>query len=127
MPGSVMIIEDEVTLAKNMLRYLQREGYRVTAVGSGEEGLAQINSFCPDVVLVDYRLPRMTGLEVLERLKHQDRHVKTIMITGQGNRDVAVKALMGGAYRYASKPLALSDLKLLVEEAIGSAGTPCCA
>ena len=87
MPGSVLIIEDEATLAKNMLRYLQREGYRVTAVASGEEGLAQLDTFCPDVVLVDYRLPRMNGLEVLEQLQHQARRVKTIMITGQGNRD----------------------------------------
>ncbi len=120
MARAVLIIEDEAILASNMQRYLQRIGYQVSIAGSGEEGLAQLDTIHPDVLLLDYRLPRMNGLEVLERLKTQQREVKTIMITGQGNRDIAVKALIAGAYRYAAKPLALCDLRLLVEEAIGA-------
>ena len=123
MARAVLIIEDEAILAKNMQRYLQRAGYQVATVASGEEGLAHLDACHPDVVLLDYRLPRMNGLEVLTELQARHRPVKTIMITGQGNRDVAVQALTAGAYRYAAKPLALSDLKLLVEEAVG---TPAC-
>jgi two-component system, NtrC family, response regulator AtoC len=122
MSHSVLIIEDEVTLAKNMKRYLERQGYEVAAVGSGEEGLAQLETFRPDMVLVDYRLPKMNGLQVLEFLQRQARKIRAIMITGQGNREVAVQALTAGAYRYAAKPLSLSDLRLLVEEAIGAPG-----
>ncbi len=120
MAYTVLIIENESTLAKNMKKYLQRQGYQVATVMSGEEGLAQLEAFRPDLVLVDFQLPNMNGLEVLENLRARRQDIKTIMITGQGNRDVAVQALTEGVYRYASKPLALSDLKLLVEEAIGA-------
>ncbi len=120
MAHTVLIIEDEAVLAKNMQRYLQWQGYQVAIVMSGEEGLARFDAVRPDLVLVDFHLPKMNGLEVIRYLRARWQEVKTIMITGQGNLDVAVQALTAGAYRYASKPLALSDLKLLVEEAIGA-------
>jgi two-component system, NtrC family, response regulator AtoC len=119
MPYTVLIIEDEIMLAKNMTAYLERHGYTVTAVLTGEEGLEQLDTFRPDMVLLDYQLPKMNGLEVLERLRSRAQPIKAIMITGQGNREVAAKALQAGAYEYRSKPLALSDLKLLLDKALG--------
>jgi DNA-binding NtrC family response regulator len=119
MPHAVLIIEDEATLARNMKIYLQRNGYDVEAVGTGEEGLAKLETFRPDMVFVDHQLAGMCGLEFLERLRAQDRNIKAIMLTGQGSVEVAVKAMKAGAYDYLSKPLALSELKLLLERALG--------
>lgn len=120
MSHAVLIIEDEATLARNMETYLRRHGYSVTTVSSGEEGLAQLDACRPDVVLLDYQLPRMNGLEVLVRLQNRERRIPAIMITGQGSRDVADQALMAGVYAYRSKPVALSDLSGLVAGALGS-------
>jgi two-component system, NtrC family, response regulator AtoC len=119
MPQAVLIIEDEATLAKNMQTYLTRHGYEAAVAGTGEAGLAQLDTFRPDCVLLDYQLPRMSGLEVLARLHAQDRQLKVIVITGQGSVDVAVKAMKAGAFDYLPKPLALSEMHRLIEKALG--------
>jgi two-component system, NtrC family, response regulator AtoC len=120
MPHAVLIIEDEPTLARNMRSYLERQGYAVTAVATGEQGLGQLETFRPDLVLLDYQLPRMNGLEVLAHLRSRERPITAIMITGQGNPEIASEALRAGAYAYRCKPLALSDLKSVVEQALGT-------
>jgi two-component system, NtrC family, response regulator AtoC len=119
MPHAVLIIEDEATLAKNMEAYVAREGYEVRLAESGEQGLEQIAEFKPDVVLTDYRLPGINGLEVLSRIRRIDSQIKLIMITGHGNVAVAVDAMKAGAYDYLSKPVILSELKLLLDRAVG--------
>lgn len=120
MAQSVLIIEDEETLARNMRSYLERQGYTVLAVETGEQGLGQLETFRPDLVVLDYRLPRMDGLEVLARLHGRERPIKSIMVTGQGNPEIADRARQAGVYAYRSKPLALSELKGLVDEALGT-------
>jgi len=119
MPHAVLIIEDEATLAKNMETYVARHGYEVRLAESGEQGLEQIAEFKPDVVLTDYRLPGINGLEVLSRIRKIDSQIKLIMITGQGNVAIAVDAMKAGAYDYLSKPVVLSELKLLLDRAVG--------
>ena len=69
MSHAVLIIEDEEILAKNIRLYLARHGYEARAVGSGEEGLAALDSFNPDLVLLDFQLPGMDGLEILRRIR----------------------------------------------------------
>lgn len=119
MPCAVLIIEDEATLAKNMAKYLSRHGHEVRVAATGEEGLAQLDEFKPDVVLTDNHLPGMRGLELLSRIRQRDAHIKLIMITGHGNVQTAVDAMKAGAYDFLSKPVALSELKLLLDKAAG--------
>ena len=119
MPHAVLIIEDEPTLGKNMMNYLGRHGYEARLAESGEQGLQQLDEFKPDVVLLDYNLPGINGLEVLERIRKADGQVKLIMITGHGSAQIAVDAMKAGAYDYLSKPVVLSELKLLLEKAVG--------
>ena len=68
MPAAILIVDDEVTLAKNIATYLTRAGYEASVAGSGEDGLAQLESFRPEAVLLDYALPGINGLETLKRL-----------------------------------------------------------
>jgi two-component system, NtrC family, response regulator AtoC len=116
---AILIIEDEAVLAKNIKTYLERHGYEAVSVATGEEGLEKLEAFLPDVVVLDYHLPNMNGLEVLARLRSVSPDVKVIMITGHATVEVAVQAMKGGAYDYLSKPVVLSELKLLVDRALG--------
>jgi DNA-binding response OmpR family regulator len=120
MARAVLIVEDEGILVKNLTRYLEREGFETQAVSSGEQGLPMLDSFRPDAVLLDYNLPGMNGLEVLRRIRERDPQVKVIMITGHGNVQVAVDAMKAGASDYLSKPLVLSELKLLLDSVLAN-------
>jgi DNA-binding NtrC family response regulator len=119
MSGAVMIIEDEATLAKNLKTYLLRYGFDVTSVGTGEEAMDQFDDFKPDALLLDFNLPRMSGLEVLAKARQKDPRIKVIMITGQGSEQVAVDAMKAGAYDYLTKPVEMGKIKLLLDKAMG--------
>ena len=118
MSRSVVIVEDNATLAKNMATYLRQHGWETRTAAQGGEALDQIGQARPDVVLVDYSLPGMDGLELLRRLRSGHPGVKSIMITGHGSVDIAVEAMKSGACDYLSKPIALSDLRVTIEKAV---------
>ncbi len=118
MSRSVVIVEDNATLAKNMATYLRQHGWETRTAAQAGEALDQIGRAQPDVVLVDYSLPGMDGLELLRRLRSGHPDVKSIMITGHGSVDIAVEAMKSGACDYLSKPIALSDLRVTIEKAV---------
>ena len=115
----VLIVDDEVTFARNIATFLTRHGYEVSRVESAEEGLEQINTFRPAIVLLDFNLPGMDGLEMLAELRRRDRRIKVILVTGQGSEQVAVDAMKAGAHDYLTKPVVLGKLKLVLEKATG--------
>jgi two-component system, NtrC family, response regulator AtoC len=119
MPHGVLIIEDEEVFAKNVKRYLEREDYEVWVAPTGKEGLHQFDEFKPDLVLLDLNLPDIHGLEVLQRIRERDASVKVLVITAHGGVQVAVDAMKAGAWDYVAKPVALSELKLTIDKAVG--------
>jgi DNA-binding NtrC family response regulator len=119
MANAVLVIEDEATLAKNIQRFLERAEHDVQVCSSGEEGLERFDSFQPDVVLLDYRLSGMDGLEVLRSIRNRDANVKIIFMTAHGNVETAVDAMKSGANEFLTKPVALAEIRLLVEKAVG--------
>jgi DNA-binding NtrC family response regulator len=118
-PYPVLIVDDEVTFARNIATFLTRNGYEVSRVESAEEGLEQINAFRPAVVLLDFNLPGMDGLQMLAEIRRRDRRIKVILVTGQGSEQVAVDAMKAGAHDYLTKPVVLGKLKLVLEKASG--------
>lgn len=119
MSQAVLIIEDERVLARTMGKYLGQHGYEVLRAASGQEGLDALPTFLPDAVILDFNLPAgMDGLEVLKRIRMQDSGIKVIMVTGHGNVRVAVDAMKAGAFDYLSKPVILSELKLVLDRAM---------
>jgi len=116
MSYALLIIEDEVILAKNLRIYFERAGYEVRAAASAEEGLREFERFRPDVVLLDYQLPGMNGIEMLTALRKTDPQLKVILLTGQGNIDLAVKAMKLGATDFLTKPVGLEAIRLLIEK-----------
>ena len=117
-PG-VLIIEDESRLAKNIQTFLNKSGFDAYKAETGFDGLGEFERCKPEVVLLDLNLPDVGGLEVLKRLRGVDPRVKVIMMTGAGSTEAAVAAMKAGAWDWLTKPLALKELKLLLERAAG--------
>jgi DNA-binding NtrC family response regulator len=115
MAHAVLIVDDELTLARNLAAYLERHGFEVRVAGSGEDGLQQAATYRPDIVLLDHNLPGISGLEVLQRLRAADAQAPVVMMTGYGGVELAVEAMKLGAADYLTKPVSLAELKLLIE------------
>ncbi len=118
MSYAILLIEDEATLARNVGRHLRRKGLEVRLAATGAGGLAQLDAFKPDLVLLDFNLPDMDGLAVLSRIRESDPQLKVIIITGHGNIEIAVEAMKAGAHDFLTKPLSLRGLELLIEKTI---------
>jgi two-component system response regulator AtoC len=118
MAHGVLIIEDETVLAKNIRLYLAQAGYDARAAESAEDGLRQLAEFKPDIVVLDYQLPGMNGLELLGELSRSAPGIKVVMLTGQGSVEMAVEAMKLGAADFLTKPVVLSKLKLVIEKVL---------
>ncbi|NMF97169.1 sigma-54 dependent transcriptional regulator [Aromatoleum toluolicum] len=117
MGRAILVIEDEAVLGKNIRIYLERSGYDVRVAGSAEDGLALLDVFKPDAVILDFNLPGLNGLEALTRVRAFDSGIPVIMITGHGTVELAVEAMKSGARDFLTKPVALGKLKLLIDKA----------
>lgn len=113
----VMIVEDETALV-TMLRYnLEKEGYRVCEAGDGEEALTVLAERSPDLVLLDWMLPVMSGIEVCRQIrrKPKTRELPVIMLTARGEEVDKVRGLNTGADDYLTKPFSLPELMARVK------------
>ncbi len=119
MPNSILIIEDEHMLADNIRTYLERNQWETHVVHSAEEGLRKLKEFHPDIVLTDYQLQGATGLELIKGALIINPNTRIVMLTGEGNVQLAVAAMKAGACDYITKPASLAELKLVLERALG--------
>ncbi len=118
MAHKILVVDDEKLIRWTLERHLAKEGYEVLTAESAEKGLTLINEEMPDLILLDNRLPEMTGLELLERLRVQERGLMVIMITAYGVVETAVRAMKLGAYDYVSKPFNLEEITFVIRKAI---------
>ena len=118
MSYSVLIVEDEPVLARNMLLYLERHGIACQLAASGEEGLALLEAARPDAVVLDHNLPGQDGLSVLRRMREREPQLPVVMATGHGSEQVAVEAMKAGAFDYLIKPVSLHQLKQVLDRAV---------
>lgn len=122
----VMIIEDEEALAL-MLRYnLEKEGYQVTVESRGSKALAEIEKKHPSVILLDWMLPEMSGVEIckLIRAKPDIKNIPVIMLTAKGEEEDKVKGLNAGADDYVTKPFSVPELLARVKTQLRRAPEP---
>ena len=115
---SVLIVDDESGIRQSLQGVLEDEGYRVSAVESGEAALEKLKKQQAEVVLLDVWLPGMDGLEALEKIRAADDPPEVIMISGHGTIETAVKATKLGAFDFLEKPLSLDKTLILVKNAI---------
>ncbi|MFO0287223.1 MAG: response regulator, partial [Brevundimonas sp.] len=108
----VLVMEDEDALATLLQYNLEKEGYQVVIAGDGEEGLVQIDERLPDLILLDWMLPKVSGIEVCRRIRGrpETRNVPIIMLTARGEESDRVRGLDTGADDYLTKPFTRTAL-----------------
>ena len=108
----ILVMEDEDALATLLQYNLEKEGYDVVVAADGEEGLVQVDERQPDLVLLDWMLPKVSGIEVCRRLRGrpETRNLPIIMLTARGEESDRVRGLDTGADDYLTKPFSMVEL-----------------
>jgi len=113
----VLVVDDEESMRYFLMRALKRKGFAVTEASSGEEALEDLAANDRDVVLLDLKLPRMDGIEVLQRAKELRPSAAVIMMSGYGTVDRALEAMHLGAADFVAKPLSIEEVLEKIDEA----------
>jgi len=117
--GRILAIDDEQNIRHLISNELSLEGFEVVTAKTGEEGLRLVEKKPFDLVLLDIRLPKMNGIEVLKRLKSRFPRLQVIMITAYGDIRTAVESMKLGAADYITKPFKLTELIALLKQTLG--------
>src|SRR6185503_19034900 len=115
---SILIIDDEKSIRKTLNEILSFEGYKIEEAADGEEGLKKFKEKNFDIVLCDIKMPKLDGIEFLERAREINDEVPIIIISGHGNIETAVEAVKKGAYDYISKPPDLNRMLITLRNAM---------
>ncbi len=113
----VLVVDDEENIRLVLRTLLKKHGFEVEVADSGEAALALVDTFGPDVILTDVRMPRMGGLDLLARLKAKQNTATVIVMSAYGNVDLALEAMKAGAYDYVGKPFKPDEVVLALRKA----------
>lgn len=116
--SNILIIDDEKAIRKTLGEILSYEGYKIDEAGDGEEGLKKFKEKSYDVVLCDIKMPKLDGIEFLDKCREANPDIPVIMISGHGTIETAVEAVKKGAYDYISKPPDLNRLLITIRNAM---------
>lgn len=112
MTPHILVVEDEDALSTLLQYNLEKDGYDVAVAGDGEEALTLVSERLPDIIVLDWMLPKISGIEVCRRLRQrsESRNVPIIMLTARGEESDRIRGLDTGADDYIVKPFAMSEL-----------------
>ena len=112
MRPTILVVEDEDALATLLQYNLEKEGYEVLLASDGEEALVSVDEKLPDLIILDWMLPKISGIEVCRRLRQrpESRNVPIIMLTARGEESDRIRGLDTGADDYVVKPVSMSEL-----------------
>ena len=116
--ADILIIDDEKAIRKALTEILSAEGYKTDEAGDGEEGLKKFKEKSYDVVLCDIKMPKLDGIEFLQKATESNSDIPVIMISGHGNIETAVDAVKKGAFDYISKPPDLNRMLITIRNAM---------
>lgn len=114
----ILVVDDDESLRRVTQVQLQQTGYEVTAASDGNEALAVLERFPADLVITDLKMPGMSGLELLRRIRSAYSEIVIIMATAFGTIENAVEAMRAGAYDYVTKPVQIEELRITVSRAL---------
>jgi two-component system, OmpR family, alkaline phosphatase synthesis response regulator PhoP len=117
----VLIADDEPNIVTALEYLLRNSGYEVRVAGNGEEALAQVEDFVPDVVLMDIMMPLKSGYEVCQRMRERPdwSHIKIVMVSARGRDAEVAKGLSLGADLYVVKPFSSHELVDAINRLVG--------
>lgn len=114
----VLVIDDEESMRDSCSLILTKSDFQAETAADGSSGLQKIKDLKPDLVLVDLKMPGISGFEVLENLKNIDPNIIPIVITGYATVDSAVEAMKKGAYDFLPKPFTPEELRIIIKRAL---------
>jgi DNA-binding NtrC family response regulator len=115
----VLIVDDDEMICKVLSGLIKKEGFEPLVALEGERALGIVRAETPDLLLVDYKMPGMNGMEVLRQAKDMDPDLPVVLITGHANYQGAVEAIKAGAHDYLSKPFDNNEVIRVVHRALG--------
>jgi len=119
----VLIVEDEENERSGLAELVSAWGYRTDIARDGLEGLEKVAAWSPGIVITDFKMPRMDGMELLHRIAEQPQPIAVVLLTAQGSIDLAVDAMKIGAYDFIQKPVDPARLKQILQNAARHRGT----
>lgn len=117
----ILVVDDEDNVRKVLKRFLSSIGHDAIMASNGEEALEKIQEE-PAIVLLDYLMPEVNGVEVLEKIKEISPSTDVIMVTGVGGHEVGMESFKQGAFEFVTKPIDLARLKFLLDFRLGQLG-----
>lgn len=117
--AKVLIVDDETEFASTLAERLEIRGYNAKAVYSAEDAIASSRTDPPDVILLDLRMPGMSGIQVLKTIKQFNPSIQVIMMTGLGVSQESAEAMESGAFDCVMKPVDIENVVLKIDDAKG--------
>lgn len=114
----ILVIDDEESMRDSCTQILRKDRYGVETAPDGDSGLRKVRETNPDLVLIDLKMPGMSGMEVLEQIKTIDPSITSVVITGYATIESAVEATKRGAYDYLPKPFTPDELRIIVKRGL---------
>lgn len=115
---NILVIDDEAAQRDVLTGYLKKKGYKIFSASSGKEGIGIVKTNPVDIILSDFKMSDLNGIEVLEQVKKINPEISFVIVTAYGTVENAVKAMRIGAFDYISKPVDLDELDLMIERII---------
>jgi DNA-binding NtrC family response regulator len=117
-PIRVLLVDDQPEVLWPLINFLEKEGYKVKIAERAEEALKMVPKYSPQIVFLDVKMPGMSGLEALERIRKHYENIITFIMTGNESIKDAVQAIKTGAYDYFSKPYHIEEIKFSILKAL---------
>lgn len=114
----ILVIDDEESMRDSCVMILTKDGFRTAKAEDGQTGIQKTEELRPDMVLVDLKMPGISGLETLQRIKTIDENIITIVITGYATVESAVEAMKKGAYDFLPKPFSPEQLRMIIKRGL---------
>ena len=118
MKRKILVVDDNKETCDALTEIFAEQGYQTFSALSGRLALDTVKKKKPELVLLDIKMPKMDGIEVLKRIKKIDKDVVVVMITGYGALDTAKEAMRLGAYDYVTKPFDVDFIKAVIRDAL---------
>jgi len=114
----VLVIDDEEAMRDSCSQILAKDGFQPETAGNGDVGLKKARDVKPDLVLIDLKMPGISGFEVLDKIKEHDPSIISIVITGYATVESAVEAMKKGAYDFLPKPFTPDQLRIIIRRGL---------
>lgn len=116
--NTILIVDDEKPQRENLKGFFERRDFEVVTADRGSAGIQAVREHLIDIVLTDFKMPDMTGLDVLKAVKELNPEIPVIVMTAFGSIESAVEAMKAGAFDYLQKPINLDEVEILVKRAL---------